>query len=685
MELYPVPDDHRPNSSVPFIMTANGSPAAGHRKRSCVRCQQRKVKCDRSEPCLNCIKARVECISASTLSPRTRKKRFPEAELLSRLKKYERHLRAYGADIDAINSEVEGTKSSPALSSPTRIPPALEALSARKSPKSVKNKKPWTGINNELRDAEEILQGSSDDEVFKDPIRRTFDSIGSCGEELIFGLQPTESLTSLHPTPIQIFQLWQAYLDRVSPLVKIFHAPTIQQKVIEASSDLEHLPKETESLLFAIYSIAIRTMEEDECHIMFAENKEALFARFQSGLRHALLEAGFLRSSDIMFSNLRLAFDPRALYCLTGIAIRIAQRVGLNLDGTTLGLPPFDVEMRRRLWWHIIILDIRAAELSGASTSVPTHTWTTQLPLNVNESDLFPKMQDQPKSRDEPTEMLFVLVRCAVAEFALQSRDTPDSSSFPDQVIDGFEAQLESKYLKHCKSSVPLHCIAALTAKTAVCRLRIGSLHPRVFSNPGDHMTKEPDTLLTTSLKMIEYYNELMRNSSLKPFTWFLATNIHFPAHIYVLYALRQQPTGKFAEEAWLQVAEYMDYGGIRFRLLEKKSAMHLAFANLTIKAWEARENAIQQPVVPPLFISELRQKLAGSRLKPSNISSSSFRGTFDSLSFGDSFDSAQSSMANHGYSPLLPDLLSDKFSPINWSMFMESLEPMNIYSDGIF
>lgn len=76
-----------------------------HRKHPCVLCQQRKVKCDRSEPCRNCTKAGVECVSAATLPPRKRKRRFPEAELLARIRRYEHHLKAYGADLDAINNE----------------------------------------------------------------------------------------------------------------------------------------------------------------------------------------------------------------------------------------------------------------------------------------------------------------------------------------------------------------------------------------------------------------------------------------------------------------------------------------------------------------------------------------------------------------------------------------------------
>jgi hypothetical protein len=45
------------------------------------------------------------------MPPRRRKKRFPEAELLARLRRYEEHLRSYGADIDAINNDIRGIAS----------------------------------------------------------------------------------------------------------------------------------------------------------------------------------------------------------------------------------------------------------------------------------------------------------------------------------------------------------------------------------------------------------------------------------------------------------------------------------------------------------------------------------------------------------------------------------------------
>jgi hypothetical protein len=48
---------------------------------------------------------------------------------------------------------------------------------------------------------------------------------------------------------------------------------------------------------------------------------------------------------------------------MTGVAVRLGQTMGLHRDGITLGLSPFETEMRRRLWWHLVHLDFRAADM----------------------------------------------------------------------------------------------------------------------------------------------------------------------------------------------------------------------------------------------------------------------------------------------------------------------------------
>lgn len=71
--------------------------------RSCVLCQQRKVKCDRKDPCAACSRAHVECIFRAPAPPRRRKRKPPESELLARLTRYEQLLPSLGAKIDGVH------------------------------------------------------------------------------------------------------------------------------------------------------------------------------------------------------------------------------------------------------------------------------------------------------------------------------------------------------------------------------------------------------------------------------------------------------------------------------------------------------------------------------------------------------------------------------------------------------
>ncbi|CAK7234657.1 hypothetical protein SBRCBS47491_009022 [Sporothrix bragantina] len=75
-----------PSSSAPPTNTTEP------RVLACVMCQQRKVKCNRKFPCNNCIRLGVHCVPA-TLNPRRRRRRFPERELLDRVRRYEMLLR----------------------------------------------------------------------------------------------------------------------------------------------------------------------------------------------------------------------------------------------------------------------------------------------------------------------------------------------------------------------------------------------------------------------------------------------------------------------------------------------------------------------------------------------------------------------------------------------------------------
>lgn len=105
-------------TSVRSVSTPDISPAAlppppqtsrPQRVLACVLCQQRKVKCDRKFPCANCIKSRTQCVPA-TLATRRRRRKFPERELLERLRKYENLLRQNDIEFEPFSKDPTGEK-----------------------------------------------------------------------------------------------------------------------------------------------------------------------------------------------------------------------------------------------------------------------------------------------------------------------------------------------------------------------------------------------------------------------------------------------------------------------------------------------------------------------------------------------------------------------------------------------
>lgn len=297
--------------------------------------------------------------------------------------------------------------------------------------------------------------------------------------------------------------------------------------------------------------------------------------------------------------------------------MRIAQRMGLSSDGTEYNLPPFEVELRRRLWWQILMLDFRVSELSGAGANILTHVWSTKFPLNVNDSDLYSEMKDPPAEHPgRVTEMVFVLNRCEITSLFQDIRGSTDFVATKDKAIDALSARLETTYLQYCDPNIPLHSLALLTTRSGIAKLHMGPRHPNILSVKAIQ-TPESDNLFKLSLQLIENHNMLMGSNANKHFFWHIVTNFPFPAHIYLLCSLRYRAGDEWADKAWALFMDFFRIRGIWWDKADKDevhkrqdSVMHLAMANLTIKAWDAR--VVAKPgITTPDTILELKEKIA--------------------------------------------------------------------------
>lgn len=107
-------------------------------------------------------------------------------------------------------------------------------------------------------------------------------------------------VTHNHPSAVQVLQLWQIYIDNINPLLKITHVPSIQSKIIEATSRPHEAPKNIEALMFGIYVISINSIEDAEVQRIFGETKQELLGRYFPALQQALVNASFMRVPDFL-------------------------------------------------------------------------------------------------------------------------------------------------------------------------------------------------------------------------------------------------------------------------------------------------------------------------------------------------------------------------------------------------
>lgn len=116
---------------------------------------------------------------------------------------------------------------------------------------------------------------------------------------LLLRSSSSRPLRSLHPETSHIFQLWQMFLNNVNPIVKLLHAPTTQQMILGAISDLNHISRPTEALLFSIYLCAVASLSDETSHRVLGASRSDLVARFSHAAEQALINAEFLRSTDV--------------------------------------------------------------------------------------------------------------------------------------------------------------------------------------------------------------------------------------------------------------------------------------------------------------------------------------------------------------------------------------------------
>ncbi|KAI5194831.1 hypothetical protein E4T39_08491 [Aureobasidium subglaciale] len=637
--------------------------------RSCVTCRKRKVKCDKLHPCSNCSRAHIECIFPTPgRAPRkSRKVSDPrDAELLDRLRRLEGVVKGLGVDISnpesfpnaAPDSQVDEADSLKPATFPTirtcpdapdqtrhnkhgdgdgddddirratknqlvddsrsaRFETRFGRLVINEGRSRYVNNSFWANLSNEVEDLKGILNQNTDDEV-DDP--SPTHSLPDQHHGWIFSFSSQNvDLLSLHPIAGQIEAYWNVYKERVDPLVKVLHIPTIEPTVLASASHLANLSKSFEALLFAIYYGATTSLSEVDCLNKLGEEKGLLLSRYRFGVEQALARASFLTTEEMMVVQAIVIFliclrrnnDARVIWTLTGLVVRIAQTLGVHRDGLHFNLAPFEIEMRRRLWWQICILDVRASEDHGSDPTITEQVFDTKMPLNINDEDLNPAMKKLPGERQGCTDMSFCLIRFEVANTFRRLNYIPPGE--PRQCGDYFASvtledkerwinechkRLEERYLRHVDTSVPLYWVTATVARLMMSKMWLMIYHPYQRKDGGKSLSEEVrDKLFITSLENIEYSFLLETESRTEKWSWLFKTYMQWHALAFLLGELCHRTSGALVDRAWNSVEKCVQTSWKEATTKEESRSGHLwkPLMKLLAKARMARFQAIRK------------------------------------------------------------------------------------------
>jgi hypothetical protein len=334
--------------------------------------------------------------------------------------------------------------------------------------------------------------------------------------------------------------------------------------------DGSSLDRMTEVVVFSICYAALTSLSDVDCQKLLREERCVLLSRYRYATEQSLSRARFLESQNLgvlaalilFLLCLRRHDDSRLVSSLLGVVIRNAQAVGLHRDGTKFQLSPYETEWRRRLWWHICVLDIRAAEDHGCDPSIYAQNYDTKFPLNINDDDLSPEATIAPPERQGITDMTFCLLRFEVAvaisklnyHGPIGSQEPVLSTAEKCGLVETIEKRFYERYINRCDITKPFDWVSAAWARLMLSKMWLAVSNPLRPQDDIDGATplNLRHVAFEKSVEMLELADSLESGHRAARWRWLFMTHVQWHAVVFVLAYLCVHPTDELSHRAWL-------------------------------------------------------------------------------------------------------------------------------------
>lgn len=299
----------------------------------------------------------------------------------------------------------------------------------------------------------------------------------------------------------------------------------------------------------------------------FGLSKWALRKQFRGCLEAALNKANYLESPNLTSLQafavfvllLRRHDSPSYVYMVTGLAIRMAMYLGLHRDGAQFkDMKPYEIEMRRRTWWLICHLDLRAAEDQAMDVTITDKTGDTKVPLNYNEFDLESDSEALPLNRNGLTDSSFVRIAAGLTVVmrrmtVLSAEQKTNAFDEQNKLLQQINAQFEQEYLQfEAEPDNILFWVMTSIARLVTAKMTLIVFLPVLFSPPEARVSDNIRIrLIVAAIEVAEFNHELNDNQQARQWRWIYQTHTHWYSIVYLLIVTAQCPWSPIVERAW--------------------------------------------------------------------------------------------------------------------------------------
>ncbi|KAF2705744.1 hypothetical protein K504DRAFT_387208 [Pleomassaria siparia CBS 279.74] len=385
---------------------------------SCLRCREKKLKCNRLSPCNNCTKAQIAntCTykrdGASTLAksvPGTSPSKTSSAPL-SAIEDLQRRMTRL-EDMMGLSTTSSSSRSETVARDthvqPSPPTPLLGTLVVKGGRSVYHGQNDRSTLFDQFVEVKDYLSIMSTDTQIQASAKQIKSLQEKSSQKVASPDSPASdfslSLLKLHdhlPPKEYCDQLVATYFGHFERTIRVLHRPTFMRQYEEIWINPIEESWKSSSIIPQLTAVLTMGYQMDSLYPISNDNET--YRAYLDGPAMDLVQSWLDelgRKQRTMLATLQVDIllllacrirhiIPDKSWTKTGALVRSAMAMGLHVDASSVKkMTPYQMEMRRRLWVTILEMDVQTSMATGMPLVVPELGHENLVPVNIDDAD----------------------------------------------------------------------------------------------------------------------------------------------------------------------------------------------------------------------------------------------------------------------------------------------------------